>query len=111
MKLKPERLIKIRESLGLNKAEAAKSLNMTAMGYGRYESGQRSPSYQTICFIAQVFNTSPEYLCGETNNSTPDKIVLDKNNSPELFELVLSLQNKDDIVKRILAYYKLLSDK
>ena len=43
MNLDTERLISVRKSLGLNKAEAAKKLNMSAMGYGRYESGQRSP--------------------------------------------------------------------
>ena len=44
----PERLIKSRKLLGLNKAEAARLLNLSKMGYGRYESGERSPSFQTI---------------------------------------------------------------
>ena len=40
----PERLIKSRKLLGLNKAEAARLLNLSKMGYDRYESGERSPS-------------------------------------------------------------------
>ena len=105
MNLDTERLISVRKSLGLNKAEAAKKLNMSAMGYGRYESGQRSPSYQTICFIAQTFNTSPEYLCGETNNSNPGTILIDINADNTLYELVGSLQKDKEMVKRLMDYY------
>lgn len=42
----PERLIQVRESLHINKAEAARRLNLSAMAYGRYERGEREPSYQ-----------------------------------------------------------------
>ena len=105
MNLKPERLISARESLGLNKAEAAKLLNMSAMGYGRYESGQRSPSYQTICFIAQAFNISPEYLCGETTDANPETILIDKKSDIQIFELVNSMQNDKAVADRLLAYY------
>ena len=66
MKFIPERLISLRKSLGINKAEAARRLNMSAMGYGRYENGQREPSYQTVAFIAQTFHSSVDYLYGKT---------------------------------------------
>ena len=48
----PERLIQLRTSLNINKAEAARQLNISAMAYGRYERGEREPSYQSACFIA-----------------------------------------------------------
>lgn len=35
----PERLIQLRTSLNINKAEAARQLNISAMAYGRYERG------------------------------------------------------------------------
>ncbi len=108
MNLDPERLRDARENLGINKAEAAKLLNMSAMGYGRYESGQRSPSYQTISFIAQAFNTSPEYLCGKTQDSHSDTITIDRNKDPELFELVSKMQDDEALTKRLLAYYSKL---
>ncbi|MBQ9644600.1 MAG: helix-turn-helix transcriptional regulator [Lachnospiraceae bacterium] len=38
--------------LGITRAEAARRLNMSAMGYGRYEKGERTPSYQTVSYIA-----------------------------------------------------------
>ena len=43
----PERLIQLRTSLNINKAEAARQLNISAMAYGRYERGEREPSYQS----------------------------------------------------------------
>jgi transcriptional regulator with XRE-family HTH domain len=111
MNLNPERLISVRESMGINKTEAAKMLNMSAMGYGRYESGQRSPSYQTICFIAQTFNVSPEYLCGETSDAKPETIIIDKNEDVQIFELVDSMQRDKDIADRLIAYYNKLISK
>ena len=47
----PERLIQVRESLHINKAEAARRLNLSAMAYGRYERGEREPSYQYAFYI------------------------------------------------------------
>ena len=46
----PERLKKIRENRGLNKAEAARLLGLSKMGYLRYESADRTPSHQIIQF-------------------------------------------------------------
>ena len=37
MKFQPERLLQLRTSLNINKAEAARRLNISAMAYGRYE--------------------------------------------------------------------------
>ena len=48
----PERLIQVRESLHINKAEAARRLNLSAMAYGRYERGEREHSYQYAFYIA-----------------------------------------------------------
>lgn len=84
----PERLTSAREELGINKAEAARRLNMSAMGYGRYEKGDRIPSFQTISFIAQKFNTSVAYLCGESIESDIKSITITYNDNPDMYELV-----------------------
>ena len=55
MKFQPERLIQLRNTLNINKAEAARRLNISPMVYGRFENGQRAPSYPTVCFIALTF--------------------------------------------------------
>lgn len=109
MEFKPERLILLRNGLGLNKAEAARKLNMSAMGYGRYESGEREPSFQTISFIAQVFGTTTDYLYGKTDNPQRDIITISSGDDPELFALVQAYQNNDDTARRLLTYLRKLN--
>ena len=104
MNFKADRLIKIREQLGLNKAEAARRLNMSAMGYGRYENGQREPSFQTVCFIASTFNTTSDYLYGFTDDSSTSSITISSSDNPELFALIKELQKDKALEKRLLAY-------
>ena len=109
MVFKAERLIKIREQLGMNKAEAARRLNMSAMGYGRYENGQREPSFQTVCFIASTFNTTSDYLYGLTDDPYPSTITISSSDNPELFSFVKALQKDETLEKRLLAYYNKLN--
>ena len=91
-------------------AEAARRLNLSKIGYCRYEYGDRTPSPQTIEVIARVLGTSVTYLTGESEDITPDFIVIDKNGNPELFELIQSLSAFDSsTLKRILAYAKKLN--
>lgn len=104
MKFIPERLIHLRHSLGINKAEAARRLNMSAMGYGRYESGEREPSYQTAAFIAQKFNSSIEYLYGETEDQRAAVLTISADEEPDLFLLVQAVRNDSELLKRLLAY-------
>ena len=99
------RIIAARENLGITKAEASRRLNLSKIGYCRYEYGERTPSLQTLEVIAQCFNTSVAYLTGETDDIEPDKIVIDKKTNPEIFELVNSLSHCDNnAVKRIAKY-------
>ena len=109
MKFKAERLIQIREQLGMNKAEAARKLNMSAMGYGRYENGQREPSFQTVCFIGSTFNTTSDYLYGLTDDPSPCTITISSSENPELFSFVNSLQKDKDLERRLLTYFKKLN--
>ncbi len=108
-----QRLISAREHIGITKAEAARRLNLSSIGYCRYEYGERTPSLQTLEVIAQCFGTSVAYLTGETDEINPDKIVITKKNNPELFEFVQSLSDCDeDFIRRITIYAsQLLKDK
>lgn len=71
MKFQPERLIQLRNTLNINKAEAARRLNISPMVYGRYENGQREPSYPTVGFIAQTFNCNIDFLYGTSDKTDP----------------------------------------
>ena len=74
----PERLIKARESLKLNKSQAAELLGLSPIGYLRYEQGLRTPSPQMLNIIALTFNTSVDFLTGKTKNSAANQILLNK---------------------------------
>ncbi len=106
----PERLKKARENLGITMAEASRRLNLSKIGYCRYEYGDRIPSPQTVDVIARVFGTSVAYLTGESNDMSPDYKVINKAASPELFELIEILSDCDSPkLKRILAYAQKLN--
>lgn len=103
----PERLKELRLKKGLNKTKAAELLQISKMAYGRYESGERIPSYQYIVYIAQQMGSSPEYLTGKTEDDGPKELVISRESDPELFELLLDYKGWDEAVKkRLLAYWK-----
>jgi transcriptional regulator with XRE-family HTH domain len=102
-----ERIKKARENLGITMAEASRRLNLSKIGYCRYEYGERTPSSQTLDVIARCFNTSVDYLTGKTDDMSPDKIVISKENEPELFGLIESCRNSEpDTINRLLEYYQ-----
>lgn len=54
-KLIPERLKFVRENMGITMAEASRRLNLSKIGYCRYEYGERVPSQQTLEIIDSMF--------------------------------------------------------
>lgn len=100
----PERLIQVRTKLNINKAEAARRLNMSAMAYGRYEKGEREPSYQTVCYMAHVFHCDVNYLYGMSDNMVADYVIVSESESPELYTLVNLAQKHKGLDARLLAY-------
>lgn len=106
----PERLKSARESLGISMAEAARRLNLSKIGYCRYEYGDRTPSPQTVEVIARVLGTSVAYLTGESKDMKPDFIMISKKEAPELFELIETLSTYNSATqKRLLAYAQRLN--
>ena len=105
----PERLKEIREERNLSKAAAARLLNLSKMGYLRYETGDRTPSYQNIVFMAQKLGTSPEYLTGQEDTPEPRAYIISKTDDPELFAFIQDMiDTKNPTRNRLLAYYKKL---
>ena len=101
----PERLKELRLKKGLNKTKAAELLQISKMAYGRYESGERIPSYQYIVYIAQQMGSSPEYLTGKTKDDGPKELVISRESEPELFGMLLDYKSQEeDFKKRMRAY-------
>ena len=110
MKFVPERLVALRTAQGITRAEAARQLNMSAMGDGRYEKGERTPSFQTVSYIAQYFNTSTDYLYGLSDDNSALSITIHSSDDPELFLLLQTARANKDIISRLLAYANQLKD-
>jgi transcriptional regulator with XRE-family HTH domain len=102
----PERLVSVRESLGINKAEAARMLNVSAMGYGRYEKGEREPSYQMVNYIAQTFHTSIDYLYGYSDEINVRTTIVSEKDEPDLFLLIELTRQHENLLPRLLEYAK-----
>ena len=100
-----KRLIECRKKIGITKMEAAKRMQLSQPAYLRYESGERTPSIQTLNVIASVLHTSIEYLTNQTDDPSQVSYTIYKSSDPELFELIKKCKNQEqDMIKRILAY-------
>lgn len=100
-----QRLIKCRKSLGISKMEAAKRIGVSQPAYLRYESGERTPSIQIIKEMANVFQTSVEYLQGKTSSPEVTSYTVNRADSPELFTLIAKYYATDKKqLKRLMTY-------
>lgn len=62
------RLKDIREDKDIKQMEVAAFLNCSQVCYSRYENGQRDIPLNTLCLLAEFFNTSTDYILGLTDN-------------------------------------------
>lgn len=108
--LNTNRLKECREKLKISKMEAAKRMQLSQPAYLRYEAGTRTPSLQTLTVIANVLNTSVEYLTNLSDNPQPISYTISKSTDPDLFEIINICKNLDDgLVKRLSVYASKLS--
>ncbi len=64
------RLRDLREDRELNQTEVAKVLSMSQTGYSKYETGENDIPTAVLIKLARFYNTSIDYLLGETDNPT-----------------------------------------
>ena len=70
-----EILKKLREEKGETQKETAAALNVEYANYNKWENG-KSPNYETLCKIADYFNTTTDYLLGRVKVRNPENQVL-----------------------------------
>lgn len=63
----PERLRKLRESRNMKRAVLADLCGVSRNMIWRYESGMAAPTSDILSNMADVFDTSTDYLLGRTN--------------------------------------------
>ncbi len=63
-----KRIRDLREDKDLTQTQIAKILGMSQTGYSKYETGENDPSTIVLIKLARYYDTSVDYLLGETNN-------------------------------------------
>ncbi|EOE4935511.1 helix-turn-helix transcriptional regulator [Enterococcus faecium] len=66
----PERLIELRKQQNLTQQELANLLNVSKQTVGSWERGRTEPSIPMINELANILNTSTDYLTGRINDSS-----------------------------------------
>lgn len=66
-----KRIRDLREDRDLTQQQVADCLNMHRSVYRRYENGQREIPVWAVIKLADLYNTSTDYLLGRINNPAP----------------------------------------
>ncbi len=62
------RIRDLREDRDLNQTAIAKMLGMSQTGYSKYETGENDIPTTILIKLANFYNTSIDYLLGQTDN-------------------------------------------
>ncbi|EOO44218.1 XRE family transcriptional regulator [Bacillus cereus] len=62
------RLKLLREKKGLRLQDVAEKLNSNTSTYGGYETNYRRPSYEVLCQLADIFDTTTDFILGRTDS-------------------------------------------
>ena len=63
-----KRLKELRLSRNLTQKQVYESIDMSAIGYQRYEYGDREPAYKNLIALADFFDVSLDYLVGRSDD-------------------------------------------
>lgn len=63
-----KRIRDLREDRDLNQTQVAKILGMSQTGYSKYETGENDLPTEVLIKLANFYNTSIDYLLGQTDN-------------------------------------------
>lgn len=71
MGLLGKRLRALRESKQLSQIEVGRLLRITSASVSAYELAKREPDHDTLTKLADLYNTSADYLLGRTDDPRP----------------------------------------
>ena len=66
--MKYQRIRDLREDKDMNQTQVAKFLGMSQTGYSKYETGENDIPTAILIKLARLYNTSIDFLLGETDN-------------------------------------------
>lgn len=61
------RIRDLREDKDMNQTQVAKMLGMSQTGYSKYETGENDIPTQILIKLANFYNTSIDYILGQTD--------------------------------------------
>lgn len=67
------RIRHLREDNDMSQTQVAEYIGMSQTGYSKYETGENFIPVSVLIKLADLYNTSLDYLVGRTNN--PEKYV------------------------------------
>lgn len=130
-----QRLKKLREEKDLTQAQVAKILGVSRTTYTQYETGKSEPDLATVSKLAEIYETSVDFLLGktdiptpietnETRNTTIKRVTQALSSDTELLDFWYELLERDDLqimfkqvkdmpsdtVRRIIRYIKLVEE-
>ncbi|MGN4817125.1 helix-turn-helix domain-containing protein [Bacillus cereus group sp. MYBK163-2] len=70
-----ERLSELRKSKKWSLQDTADQLGIAKSTYAGYETGYRWPSLQSLSKIADLFNTSVDYILGRTDDVRSENVI------------------------------------
>ena len=103
----PERLKYLRKKAGLTQKQIAEKLQVGQNSYSNWEKGKRTPIQPTIEKLAEILNTSTDYLLGKTD--IPDRdLEIDIDNAIDnsvAYDGTPITDNDREIIKNFLKDY------
>lgn len=104
-----ERIVYMRELADLKQKDLAEAIGITKATMSKYENNINIPNADILCKIAEVLNTSTDFLVGRTNHLTPYTNSGQIEYSTEkLFDVILKLnkENKIRVFERVMTLWE-----
>lgn len=105
-----------REAKGYTHEYVAKVIGVSRQAYGRYESGERECSFETLCKLADIYETSVDHLLGRPDHiysfSMQDELQLTKSEISLIKKYrVLDERGKESVDETIKREYGFVAPK
>ena len=70
-----KRLKLLREEMGLKQIDIAEMLGVSRTTYTQYETEKSEPDLATVAKLAEIYNTSVDFILGKTDIPTPIETI------------------------------------
>lgn len=105
-----DRLVSLRKERGLVQPDLAKLLGKSRSSIQGYETEGKEPPFETLCFLAEYFGVTTDYLLGRSDSRTNEDTVF-ANDTRHFSETYAALPNdlRQTVASAFDSFYVLLS--